>query len=685
MDNTDKQKSFLDELLGKKRGFTRNVAEYVRSGTLKQNKLQRNSVMQKLKDNIEKFGDKEEYAKKAKTARKLLAIVEKEVEETNADEEENNTTPVLPEAPILKDGSCDKIYDPCTREPLQTIEDLEKRVKEIKNNKTSNIESIKQFSADINNRLKLLLYILNNKEKPNISLLEYNISGQLYEAYWDIVFSLGLINEFPITKDFYMFNGKIEELTNINDKNFINNPLDYLSLRKINAGNKTGASDITFIYKKQKININDDACSVDPTIKVSQSCKTKSKREANSNIETPLFYFCSSKYYTNDAKKGVDKFDIQNIYTAAKKLNELYEKKIILLVKDKTAVEEKIRKAMRKYISDEASYVFGISDLFAYLTKFYDFIHSKNDSDIITEEILAEILDYKQMPKPILNLRLHQYIASYKITESINSFKKTKNNNKFLVGIVPRGGKTYIAGGIIDILKPKRVVVLLGAKSETLTQFKDDLFEFFQNFNEYTCIDVVNDDINYKIEDNKKYIFIMSVELYKNADSTRLLLQELKSGVHRADLFICDEAHLKQTTSKAVREMEKGTQLIDETDEISDEEEKNQLKDIDKVISSDIPVVYMTGTYIKPLSAFRIPDENVIIWDYQDIQQAKELILNENYFIENFGELYKKALNTCISYGETYETIQNMYRKFPELYLLTTQFTPDAKNAFLQQ
>jgi len=93
----------------------------------------------------------------------------------------------------------------------------------------------------------------------------------------------------------------------------------------------------------------------------------------------------------------------------------------------------------------------------------------------------------------------------------------------------------------------------------------------------------------------------------------------------------------------------------------------------------------MTGTYIKPLKAFNIPDENVVIWDYEDIQQAKELATNEEYFKENFGELYDRALETCISYGQTYETIQQQYQKFPELYLLTTQFTPDAKSAFLQQ
>ena len=233
------------------------------------------------------------------------------------------------------------------------------------------------------------------------------------------------------------------------------------------------------------------------------------------------------------------------------------------------------------------------------------------------------------------------------------------------------------------------MVVLLGAKSETLSQFKKDLFEEFQNFKEYECIDVIN-TTDMAIDPSKKYIFIMSVELYKQADSARRLLQELKGGTNRADLFICDEAHLKQITARAVKQMEKRTVAVkvdeeEEEEDVSEEAEESRLKELDKQIQADIPVVYMTGTYIKPLKAFNIPDENVVIWDYQDIQQAKELSTNEEYFKENFGELYDRALETCISYGQTYETIQQQYQKFPELYLLTTQFTPDAKSAFLKQ
>ena len=606
-------------------------------------------------------------------------VVKKEDMKDAEDEKSSETSDI---------GDCIELFDPCSREPIANLATLEQRVKDIKRQRMADIDSKMPFPEYVKNRLDLLLFILNSEEKPSEKLLQYTNNGQLYESYWDIVFTFGLIGEFPITDHFNMYNGKIETLVNIDSEAFMNKPFEYLSSKKVNEGSKSGASDITFVYKKNKFDTENDLCSSDPTIQVTDSCRRERTVEKVSGAERPLFYFCSSKYFNKDNTKGVDKFDIQNIYTAAKVLNTEYDRKIILLVKDKSAVEEKLRKAIRKYISDEASYVFGMNDLFSSLTSFYDFIHSKHKSaSKITKEILSGILNLKSSPKPILRLRLHQYIATYKICDAIKNFYKTKISNKFLVGIVPRGGKTFIAGGIIDTLNPKRVVVLLGAKSETLSQFKKDLFEEFQNFQQYECIDVVNVDSITAIDPSKKYIFIMSVELYKQAETTRTLLQELKAGVNRADLFICDEAHLKQTTSRAVRQMERGTLAVPEVEEedISDETEESELKQLDKQIQADVPVVYMTGTYIKPLKAFAIPDENVIIWDYQDIQQAKELSANEEYFKENFGELYDRALTTCISYGENYETIQQQYQKFPELYLLSTQFTPDAKSAFLKQ
>jgi hypothetical protein len=176
----------------------------------------------------------------------------------------------------------------------------------------------------------------------------------------------------------------------------------------------------------------------------------------------------------------------------------------------------------------------------------------------------------------------------------------------------------------------------------------------------------------------------------------RKFLRELQGkveGGRRADLFICDEAHLKQVTYNAVKAMTGATVVTanpvgdedGDKEELSEEGELVEIKkEVDKV-SSDIPIVYMTGTYFKPLKAFRPPSSQVALWVYEDIEMAKNLRENEKYFIDKFGKYYTQALERCLSYNQTYESIQLTYERFPRLNLITTSFTKEAKDAFEEQ
>lgn len=574
---------------------------------------------------------------------------------------------------IEKDSTCDDLFDPCTGEPTD-LKGLEQRILELRQR---DLPERLNFPKEIKTRLDLLIYLLQRPNPPDDSLLQYTNNGQLYESYWDIVFSLGLMKEFPITKDFYMYNGKIEELENleVNNDKFSNSPLEYLT-NKINEGPKRGAADFTFLYNEHVKQRDDDACSSDVTPTPCEKYKAPSTDNSG-----PLFYFCSSKYFKKDDNKGVDKYDIQNIFTAAKKLQN-YKSKIILLVRDKQAVEDKLKNALRRYIAEEGYRVYGIEELWVALGRLYHYVREKTND--LSRASIIHALGLKEKMKPILDLRLHQHLAVMKIC---NAILEKKNSNRYLVGIVPRGGKTYIAGGIIHTLKPRRVVVLLGATSETFSQFEKDLFNTFQNFSEYKIVSVKDEHdtkpVTY-LEKDKKYIFIMSVELFKG-DGTRSLLRELKSGESgKVDLFICDEAHLKQVTKKNETAMKQSTLVKMKKTQVVEQEMDSEIDDAmeQELLSfGNIPIVYMTGTYRKPLTAFRIPEENVILWNYSDIQKAKELITNEPYFQEAFGPYYDRALNAC---GQTREVIQEQYRLFPDLHFITTVFTEESKNEFLK-
>jgi hypothetical protein len=610
---------------------------------------------------------------------------------------ENTDKNIRLNKPFIESQGCDKFYDPCSGIPLTEEEDpisfIQKKLTDIRRKKE--LTELKDLESDTlarGTRLDLLKWFLTKEftsleEINGTNLLEFkvgvnNFSRSLFESYWDILLALGYIPGYEVTPTRYMYNGKAESLSVIPDldsvehKDFIVNPYIYLNKRKIATSNAGGASDITLFYKSSITSIKKaDPCSFDKNIE-----------EINEKIDKPKFIFASSKKYKNE--KSIDKYDILNIYGAAKQINpDKIDKKIILLVSNREAVEEvKRRTKSKKYISEEASDTFGQDDMMAYLRQLY-----------INKHIELEKLEKNRViDRPYkLSLQLHQIMTVSVISTGIKKYyEKRGPNNRFLVGILPRGGKTYIAGGIISKLDPKNVVILLGAKSETQSQFIDELFLKFQDFYDYTVVNVKDENdptlTNGNLDPSKKHIFVMSIELFKAEDTSlerRPLLKLLRGLIpdkpSPVDLIISDEAHLKQTTHKAEKAVKGATttlqKVIDE--EVSTEDEI----DTTLAIIKNIPVVYLTGTYRKPRYAFKIPDENIVIWDYQDVQRAKVLDENMEYFTNSFGEVFKKALDYMILTGKTVAQIKEDYSSFPEIHLLETHFNKEIEEQLLLQ
>ena len=652
--------------------------------------------------------------------------------------------------------NCLELYHPCTRQRLSSLQELDNAIREIKKNKMKELSEAMKWPSNISNRLDLLQYILNMDKLIDESFFKYSINGQLYEALWDIVIALGYtVNHegkptFEKTPEFRISLEKLDGKHDLDIEQLKSNGIEYLENREVNMG-ASGSSDITFAYIGKKEDTSDrDPCSV----------------MDNKPVLTKSIYFCSSKFFKNDASKSAtEDLDIPKIFISAKNIDNSYKKNIIILVKDRDIINSKLKRALHKEISEEATCVLGMKELFASLKKIYDigvFKNSRDNKVDITKDDIKNYFQVRGLDGKITNprslqLRMHQMMSVDKITDSIKEFNKNKGdknailNNKFLIGILPRGGKTYIAGGIVRDTQFKTIVVILGAKSETLDQFKDDLFDVktrgMSDFKDYDVIDVKDHDVNFQFNPLKKYILIMSAELFKMPDDyirltefykknpgasipdklvehiqgiynfkdgdsakkivddwiskgrpqmKRKFLRELQGkveGGRRADLFICDEAHLKQVTYNAVKAMTGATVVAEnpvddengDKEELSEETELSEIKkEVDKV-SNDIPIVYMTGTYFKPLKAFKPPSSQVALWVYEDIEMAKNLKENEQYFINKFGKYYTQALERCLSYNQTYESIQLTYERFPRLNLITTSFTKEAKDAFEEQ
>jgi hypothetical protein len=224
------------------------------------------------------------------------------------------------------------------------------------------------------------------------------------------------------------------------------------------------------------------------------------------------------------------------------------------------------------------------------------------------------------LAKPKLNLQLHQEIivtgVCNKIAETLapgGAGAAAAVSTKFLVGVLPRGGKTYIAGGIIrDYMKqtlranPEKslnIIWITATPNETKSQVGKDLIEKFQDLNEFVFIGYpfapsaacATEEV---CRSTKKHsVIFCSTQLLINPSSTGKAF--LQGMITNADMFFFDEAHKtgsgKQTKAK-----------------------------IESIIGVK-PTVFLTATYYSTIEDYGLTRENTFIWDYTDVKQTRKL------------------------------------------------------------
>jgi hypothetical protein len=288
------------------------------------------------------------------------------------------------------------------------------------------------------------------------------------------------------------------------------------------------------------------------------------------------------------------------------------------------------------------------------------------------------------LAKPILNLQLHQEIIVTGVCNQIipPGDGAAEVNNKFLVGVLPRGGKTYIAGGIIreymkralttTLDKILNIIWITATPNETKSQVGKDLIEKFQDLNDfvfigYPFVPSAACGTEEVCRSTKKHsVIFCSTQLLINPGSTgKAFLQEM---IKNADMFFFDEAHKtgsgKQTKIK-----------------------------IDSIISVK-PTIFLTATYYSTIEDYGISRKNTFIWDYVDVKQTRKLIelpeevtqadiqsINENPAVVNlkrrFGaELVEPIVMKRIANGETPRAIARDYNNFPNLNFIYYSMPP---------
>jgi hypothetical protein len=522
--------------------------------------------------------------------------------------------------------------------------------------------------------------IKNCKTVDEVLIKDRSQNGYLYERLWDICIKFG---QFDLTRGktdvkhyFGNVNTGVEAMelnANVFKTEFLNKP--------VISGKSGGYSDISF-------------------------------RITEDGIEKE--YISSCKFFENE--KEIDKYDLQKLCTLLCKNDTKNDSKIqsdiksdpkiqkeyqiLLFVNDRKKFIKKANSAnssSRKlitYISPNGNFenIYDKTDLernYYELRKVLEIYNYLDDIDVFADKYL------KSKNHQVFQPKFHQDLFVEKILQILH---REKDNDKILVGAVPRSGKTYIIAGTVleyvkkNINKQCNFVIITPAPTETIQQYKDVFRDYIDFSNlDIETVDVKNMDelVKERKGHNKHKVYIVSKQRLGYPDksdddiaSDNTLYTKTKESISSnvekyfganiaLDLIFLDEAHFGMTTELA--------KLIIET------LNKNR----------KIPKIYITATYNKPSNIYNILDKNKILWDINDIQLLKELgkkneLSTFMQLSDKFSKVFgKQVLNKVLmkyNWKPVYENIKELYDKnknvikliaqqyshYPEPHILTT-------------
>jgi hypothetical protein len=423
-----------------------------------------------------------------------------------------------------------------------------------------------------------LLGSITGKTKAEIQ----SKKGNLVEKLWDLIIKLGFCPALP--NDVYdHYEG------NVNKCNLkkVENLEMYLQGLTVFSKGKGGTSDITLCNKN-----------------------------------TGEWAFVSSKFYLDDSKKSIDKYDVEKIIAITKQHSHKYkEYKIYLAVNSRQKVLEIISAAQSTnlYIKENIHHILDLGDLEVCFQKLKRYIQ-----DISIDAVCSARVS--------LELRFHQDLISDKQMERIDSGYK-----ELLLGAKARSGKTYIVGGLLVKYHKKyaslNALIITPAPTETISQFTDDLFRKFRDFSGINIIEVTSGAALSSLVLQDKNIIIVSKQLLDDYICENRVGAIQNLGL---DFIVFDENHFHGTTLKS--------------------------KHILQSYSSHKTVkLYLTATYAKPLNEWTIPEECRFYWDIEDEQLCKQrniLALSEKHGTRVLTESNKEQM-LCV------------YDKMPDLYVMT--------------
>lgn len=533
------------------------------------------------------------------------------------------------------------------------------------------VERILDVSTDWKEKIDLLINIPHGTDGK-----DFLRGGDYFEALFQLAIAIGCLPQFKgkdiVFKDIKGYSSPVDLKNYLYTKPIVNS-----------GGGEQGVSDITFEVRTPG--------SDSPTPSTDYKCG-EIPSDTRDATENPT-YFISVKGYKKEAN-AAKKYDIPLIHHQISILPQIKNKHILVCVRNKEEFVKRLGRTRMGFIRSSVHFVIGYSEVMDAFTQFRsNFFVRMGNSEINTLTIRqnVELLFPKQDEplKPMMSLYFHQELVSNSVLRRINEIGTPTKPHFMCIGVLPRGGKSYIAGGIIrEHMKKKstgyNVLFVTSAVNETREQFQADLVNKFSDFDSFDFVDVVNDK-NKSGNKLNKFIFAsrqlvtLSDEkvLPENDESeTSIASVDIYSKLQKAfggtppsfDICFFDEAHIGIKSETVMNQFHTAFEKF------------------------KIPIVLMTATYKNPAAVLESKSD-LFVWDLQDVKDMKDLpTLKIDKFTEGspefsndnrYGIYALELLGRRISYGETEEQIARPYVYFPVPNFISLTFKPEVLKQFI--
>ena len=580
---------------------------------------------------------------------------------------------IVPEAAPLEEprpnpNPCPILYDPCTKEPLTGMPELEKRIRELKRqNDTTPVGLYGLTNATTNYEFVMGPFLDKTIPLDDLVSFRLNAGGQVGSDIYEVlsrmfVFFGGITDVNPQQGGNYQFMEKVEAAA----PRVFAGPKEAFMAMKCKADSTSGVSDITLTRTP-------GAAGGAPIGR--PYCESDCSVAAEGVIQT---YIMSVKWYKQD--RNAEHYDLEKLKATADTIIPAEGKPygIIVFLKSKRDFERAHQRASRQYIRHIGKTYFGWEeDVKPFLQDIRRQLFEEAELRGLSPARILEDRYFVAGAKPTLGLQLHQEI----ITQSVCNTIATSEDNRYLVGVLPRGGKTYIAGGIIreyirrTEARKMNILWLTAAPTETRSQVGADLIQKFQDFTDFDFIDV-RDTIKLTKHNPFSFFFCSTQLLTQTAagigNQNRLYIDRLLKDDSSLGMIFYDEAHKTATGEKTGEEIDKIKKAY------------AQVK---------LPLIFLTATYYNILFDYKILQENTFIWDYTDVLKTRGLATSSDQeaAIDNLkarfrnAELVQHIIERRQANGESIEAMGKPYLDFPELYFISADIQEEARERFEAQ